>query len=113
MTDSKKNRRHAARIADVVESVEFVAPSPRVRDLSLNGAYILDTRPFHMGESVEFRLLLAPKFSIVVRGMVRRVDAGKGMALEFIHLDSTDRRKLKEYLSRFEAYGDVPPTDDF
>ncbi len=113
MNDAKKNRRHAPRITEAAGPIEYVAPSPRVRDLSLNGAYVLDTRPFHIGESVEFRLWLGPRDSIVVRGMVRRVETGKGMALEFIHIDGTDRRRLKDYLSRFEIFGDIPPTDDF
>jgi hypothetical protein len=113
MPDAKKNRRHAPRITEAGGSIEYVAPSPRVQDLSLNGAYVLDTRPFHIGESVEFRLWLGPRDSIVVQGMVRRVEAGRGMALEFIHIEGTDRRRLKDYLSRFESYGDIPPTDDF
>ena len=113
MTEAKKNRRHAARISEAGSTIEYVAPSPRVLDLSLNGAFVLDTRPFHMGESVEFRLWLGPRDSIVVQGMVRRVEPGRGMALEFIHIESTDRRRLKDYLARFEAFGDLPATDDF
>ena len=68
MTEAKKNRRHAARISEAGSTIEYVAPSPRVLDLSLNGAFVLDTRPFHMGESVEFRLWLGPRDSIVVQG---------------------------------------------
>jgi hypothetical protein len=113
MAEAKKNRRHAARVNEVGSTIEYVAPSPRVLDLSLNGAFVLDTRLFHIGESLEFRLWLGPRDSVVVRGMVRRVEPGRGMALEFIHIESTDRRRLKDYLSRFEAFGDLPPSEDF
>ncbi len=113
MSEAKKNRRHEPRVTQSVGPIEYVAPSPRVRDLSMSGIYVFDTRAFHIGESVEFRLWLGPKDAVLVRGMVRRVDSGKGMALEFIHVDQADRRRLKDYISRFEPYGDVPATDEF
>jgi hypothetical protein len=109
MSDSReRDRRLDARISNSVVEVEYVAPSPHVRDLSVSGLYLLDQRPLLRGQPVQLKLGLGGSAIVVVQGMVRRVDPGVGMAIEFTQVDVADRRKIKEFLARANP-ADVSP----
>lgn len=97
-----RERRLDPRLADEgAVQVEYLAPSPHVRDLSASGVYLADPRQLQLGQTVKLRLSLgAARTPIVVSGMVRRVDPGQGFAVEFIHLEPADRRRLKEFIAR-------------
>ncbi len=97
-----RNRRLEPRLVDEnVVHVEYIAPSPHVRDLSASGVYLADPRQLQLGQTVKLRLSLgAAGIPFVVTGMVRRVDPGLGFAVEFIQLEVADRRRLKEYIAR-------------
>jgi hypothetical protein len=97
-----RDRRLEPRLADEgVVHVEYIAPSPHVRDLSASGVYLADPRQLQLGQTVKLRLSLgAAGTPIVVTGMVRRVDPGQGFAVEFIQLAQGDRRRLKEFIAR-------------
>jgi hypothetical protein len=99
MSPHERDRRLEPRTSEVVQ-VEYVAPSPRVRDLSVSGVYIVDPRTLQRGQPVDLSLRLDDKDPIVVRGMVRRVDESQGMAIEFISMDAAARRRLKEFVAR-------------
>ncbi len=79
-------------------SVEFPDLQPRVRNLSLSGLYIEDPRPFPRGRIVRLKIWLGDQESIVVRAMVRRVDEGAGMSLEFVEINDADRQRLRSFL---------------
>ncbi len=102
--EDDRDRRLEPRLADEGEvHVEYLAPSPHVRDLSAGGVYLADQRQLQLGQTVKLRLRLGKGgASLVVTGMVRRVDPGKGFAIEFIQIDHADRRRLKEFI----AHGD-------
>ena len=101
MSDAReRERRLDPRVTNDVVEVEYVAPSPHVRDLSISGLYLLDQRPLLRGQPVQLKLGLGNLGTIVVQGMVRRVDQGTGMAIEFTQVDAADRRKIKEFISR-------------
>ena len=112
MTDSGQERRLDARVTDGIIQVEYVAPSPKVRDLSVAGLYILDPRPMQRGQTVELRLRLGDGQPIQVRGMVRRVDPGVGMAIEFIQIEAADRRRIKEFISHAQPDKVSPAGED-
>ena len=95
-----RERRLEPRVSNDVIEVEYVAPSPHVRDLSIGGLYLLDQRPLLRGQPVQLKIGLAGLGTIVVQGMVRRVDQGVGMAIEFTQVDTADRRKIKEFIAR-------------
>ena len=100
MGSGEKERRLEPRAVGKSITVEFLAPIPRVRDLSSSGLYLLDPHPLQRGESVELRLAFGEGEPVVVGGMVRRVDPGQGMAVEFIRIDTESRRRVKDYISR-------------
>jgi len=93
------DRRLDSRVADGVIKVEYVAPSPQVRDLSVSGLYLRDPRTLQRGQTIELLLRITGEEPIQIRGMVRRVDPGEGMAIEFIQLSAADRRKIKEFVA--------------
>lgn len=98
--ERERERRLDPRVINDVVEVEYVAPSPHVRDLSLSGMYLLDQRPLQRGQPVQLKLGLADLGHVVVQGMVRRVDPGVGMAIEFTKMETADRRKIKEFVAR-------------
>lgn len=104
-------RRGDARVADGVIQVEYVAPSPSVRDLSTSGLYLNDPRTLQMGQLIELKLRIGADEPIVIHGMVRRVDPGQGMAVEIIRLDANARRRIKEFISRADP-GKISPADE-
>lgn len=85
--------------ADGRVAVEYVLPGPRVKDLSVTGVYVYDDRPFQRGTQIDLRLRLAKDDTVLVRGMVRRVDPGVGMAIEFIHIDQHARRRIRDFIA--------------
>lgn len=108
----ERDRRLDARVADGIIQVEYVAPSPHVRDLSVSGLYLADTRTLQRGQPIELKLRLGGSDAIVVRGMVRRVDPGQGVAIEFIHVDAADRRRIKEFIAKVSPDKISPAGDD-
>lgn len=104
LREEDHDRRLEPRLADEgAVHVEYLAPSPQVRDLSASGVYLADPRQLQLGQTVKLRLRLGEGgTSLVVTGMVRRVDPGRGFAVEFIQIDHADRRRLKAFI----AHGD-------
>lgn len=100
MSERDRDRRLDPRVADGVITVEYVAPSPQVRDLSVSGMYLRDPRPLQRGQPIDLRLRLGSSEAMIIRGMVRRVDPGEGMGIEFIQIEAADRRRIKEFVAR-------------
>jgi hypothetical protein len=106
------DRRLDPRVADGIIQVEYVAPSPRVRDLSVSGLYLRDSRTLQRGQPIELKLRLSDGGEpILIQGMVRRVDPGEGMAIEFIQLSAQNRRRIKDFISRSDP-GKVSPAGE-
>jgi hypothetical protein len=99
MSSEEKDRRLSPRVAGGELEIQYLAPIPHIRDLSLSGFYIIDPRLFQRGQTVEFRISLGDAKPIVATGMVRRVEPGKGMAVEFIRIDADARRRIKEFIA--------------
>jgi PilZ domain-containing protein len=102
MATDDKDRRFELRVTGTKARVEYVIPLPHLRDLSISGFYIEDQRPFQLGQSLDLRIHLGEGKPIEATGMVRRVEPGQGMAIEFIHLNHDDRRRIKEYISKVD-----------
>lgn len=88
----------------VVELLDF---RPRVRDLSHAGIFIEDPRPLPPGRMLRLLIRLNPQSgAITVWGMVRRVEEGKGMGIEFLQMSAADRATLRSFLG--EQMGSGP-----
>ena len=71
---------------------------PRVRDISLAGAYIQDPRPLPRGRMLQLRIALDERTTITARAMVRRSDPGVGMGVEFLVMSDEDSRHLHKFV---------------
>ncbi len=112
MSPNDRERRLDARVTDGILQVEYVTPGPVVGDLSLTGMYVKDQRPLTRGQPVDLKLRIGDGEAIAIQGMVRRVDPGEGMGIEFIHIDATGRRRIKDYISKINPDKVSPAGDD-
>ena len=93
------NRRSAPRVPASDAVVELLDFRPRVRDLSEGGAFIEDPRPLPRGRMLHLLLRLDEHSrAITLWGMVRRVEEGKGMAIEFLEMNAADKASLRNFL---------------
>jgi len=99
MSKSPAERRHSRRASKVQAQVECKSPAAQVRDLSLNGVYLLLPDPPPSGEELALRLSLRSGENIDARGVVRRLELGRGAAVEFTNLSPAARDLLAQFLS--------------
>lgn len=82
--------------------VLYVEGSGSVRDLSLNGAFILDPQPLPVGEHLRLDLRMG-HVSVLTEAVVRRCVPGQGMGVEFLTVNSEGKRRLKIYIADLAA----------
>jgi hypothetical protein len=99
MSKPKSERRHSRRASHVQAQVQCRVPAAQVRDISLHGVYILLPDPPPSGEEFELQLSLRSGESIDARGVVRRLELGRGAAVEFTELSPAARDLLAQFLS--------------
>jgi hypothetical protein len=71
----------------------------RVRDIGLGGAFIEESHPLHAGRRVQLELRLATGEPVVISGMVRRVEDGRGMGVQFLSMTETHHNRLRQFLT--------------
>jgi len=105
---SHQNKRTSPRFStDPSTYVVYVEGSGAIRDLGLNGAFVVDPDPLPVGEHIQLELRLGGK-GIPVHGIVRRSIPGQGMGIEFVDLSAVARHLIQAYLSRL-ATSSVKP----
>jgi hypothetical protein len=110
MTQPPAERRQQPRATGVQAQLECLVPSARIRDISLSGVYLLVAEPPAIGEDVGLRLWLRSGESIDARGIVKRIEPGRGAAVEFTQMDDAGRKLLAEFLSlHFSGGGEAAP----
>ncbi len=75
------------------------APQARVRDISFAGVYLLLPDPPPSGEDLKLDLSLRTGEHIDARGVVRRLELGRGAFVEFTELSAAAREILAQFLS--------------
>ena len=76
--------------------VYYPAYRASVRDINLSGAFIEDLRPIPPGHVIRLRIQLSENESITANVMVRRVEEGQGMGVEFLAMNDADRNRLRK-----------------
>ncbi|HTP43548.1 MAG TPA: PilZ domain-containing protein [Candidatus Acidoferrum sp.] len=99
MTSQSKERRRSRRAASVQGKLECKAPAASIRDISLAGVYLLFPDPPPSGEELELKLSLRSGEEIDAHGVVRRLELGRGAAVEFTELSPSARALLVQFLS--------------
>lgn len=96
MVTESKPRAHPRVVPKRILFVEYPNHLARVRNLSLSGAFIEDTRPLCVGQMVHFMLWLDDVKPVETDAMIRRRDEGQGLGVEFRSMSETDRARLRE-----------------
>lgn len=99
MKEQSKDRRRSRRAERVQGKLECRAPAARVRDISLAGVYLLLPDPPPSGEDLKLKLSLRSGEQIDAQGVVRRLELGRGAAVEFTELSPAARALLVQFLS--------------
>lgn len=87
--------------------VEYTDTQPKVRDLSMVGATIEDTRQLHIGRVVGLRFWLDETTAITVKAMIRRCQAGL-LSVEFLSMSDEDRERLRHFLGEVGREEELP-----
>lgn len=93
------DRRCALRLSAAGAVAELLDFRPRVRDISEGGVFIEDPRPLPRGRMLRLLIRLDERSrAFTALGLVRRVEEGKGMAIEFMEMSATDQALLRDFL---------------
>lgn len=98
-----REKRSAPRIP-VRERISVLYPEfeSTIRDLSLAGAFIEDKRPLRVGQTLRLRIP-GNRGPIDVLAMVRRVEPGTGMGVEFLEMNHSSHEHLRLLVSRLSS----------
>jgi PilZ domain len=99
MAPPPAERRNSPRAAGIQASVHCLAPPAQVHDISLHGVYLLLPDPPPAGEDLDLRISLRTGESIAARGVVKRLELGRGAAVEFTELNPAAQALLAQFLS--------------
>ena len=79
--------------------MQCLVPPAQVQDISLHGVYLLLPDPPPAGEDLNLRLSLRSGESFEARGVVKRMEMGRGAAVEFTELNPAAQELLAQFLS--------------
>ena len=68
-----------------------------VVDLSLNGAFLSEELPFHIGQEIHLTVWFTDNEATELEAVVRRVVRGKGLGVEFVRMSAADSARLRNY----------------
>ena len=77
-----------------------------IKDLSLNGMFVVDQDPLPEGTKFSFALRIAP-IDIQLQGIVIRSEPKEGMVIQFADITPEARRRLRIYIG-----GLIPATGE-
>ena len=76
----------------------YGAASTALRDLSLEGVYVLDPDPLPVGSEIIFTLR-AGEQDIALEGVVRHSTDGEGMGIQFTRVSPESKRRLRIHIA--------------
>lgn len=85
--------------------VDYPDWRPDVRNISLSGAFIKDPRPLPPGRNLKLKLWLGYQEPVTITAVVRRVEEGRGMGVEFLSMSETDGNRLREFVGTAPPWG--------
>ena len=94
----EKDRRTPRYPAKPGTYVVYVEGTGAIRDLSMNGVFVLDSEPLPVGTSITFSLRTGAH-DILLKGIVRRSVEEEGMGIQFVEMSSEARRRLRLYVA--------------
>ena|SRR5579864_6383253 len=98
-----KDRRTAPRFQAKPENkITYGERSAPVRDLSLEGIFVLDPDPLPVGSEITFTLR-AGHTDITLEGIVRHSAVDEGMGIQFTSLSAVSKRRLIIHIASLVA----------
>ena len=76
----------------------YGAAPAAIRDLSLEGVYVLDPDPLPVGSELAFTLM-AGETEITLDGIVRHVVDQEGMGIQFVDVSAVSKRRLRIHIA--------------
>lgn len=96
-TVTEKNRRASQRFkAKPGSTVSYVEGAAAIRDLSMDGMFLLDAEPLPVGTKITFSLMLGNETGSF-QAIVRRSVTGEGMGIQFSETPRELRRPAIAY----------------
>lgn len=78
--------------------ITYIEGAGEIRDLSLEGLFVLDASPLPVGTKMSFTLHLGSQ-DIALQGIVRHSIADRGMGIQFADISAEVKSRLESYLS--------------
>ena|SRR6267143_1362737 len=103
------SRRFSSRVATpgdvyVYWSSVGYGDTSRVRDLSSRGLFVQTRQPKPLGAKANLHFLVE-EGQIRAEAVVRRVEPGRGLGLQFTAVREEDRRRLADLMRRLRGFG--------
>lgn len=99
----QKDRRATPRFSAKPENVIYYGDrSAPVRDLSLDGVFVLDPDPLPVGSELTFTLKAGAQ-DIALDGIVRHSVVDVGMGIQFTNLSAVSKRRLTIHIASLVA----------
>jgi hypothetical protein len=87
--------------------IVYIEGSAAIRDLSLEGIYVLDPEPLPEGTKIKFSLRLGTN-DIQLQGIVSRSVYRHGMVIQFMDLAPVAKRRLRIHLAGLGPSSEEP-----
>jgi hypothetical protein len=95
----EKDRRASQRFkAKPGSTVFYVEGAGAIRDLSMDGEFLVDSEPLPVGTKIAFSLMLGNE-TVSFQGTVRRSVAGEGMGIQFMEMPAEVRKRLLSHIA--------------
>jgi hypothetical protein len=95
----EKDRRASLRFkAKPGDNVYYVEGAGAIRDLSMDGVFVLDAEPLPVGTSISFSLRLGNEM-VMFHGIVQRCVDQEGMGIQFTEMSREARRRLRLHIA--------------
>jgi hypothetical protein len=96
----EKDRRASQRFKSQPGSnVFYIEGAGTIRDLSMDGVFILDSEPLEVGTRITFSLHLGNE-TVAFQGIVRRSVPQEGMGVQFTGMSRDARKSLLSRIAR-------------
>jgi hypothetical protein len=103
MTAEKDRRATVRFMAKPEDHVLYGDRKVLIRDLSLEGVYVLDPDPLPVGSEVVF-MLHAGQTDISLEGVVRHSLDQEGMGIQFTNVPAASKRRLRIHIASLVPY---------
>ena len=95
----EKERRASPRFkAKPGNNVYYIEGAGAIRDLSLDGVFVLDAEPLPVGTSISFSIRLGNE-TVMLHGIVKQCVEQQGMGIQFKEMSKEARRRLRLHIA--------------